>query len=256
MERYEILGELARGANGIVYRVRDRERGRIVALKRLRAESPSPVARERFRREGELAAGLDHPGIVPVLDFGIDDEHPYFTMPLVEGMTLASLLKDGELSPPLACSVGGRVAWALAYLHGRDILHRDLKPANILLDDGGRVLLTDFGVAKEVGRADGLTLSGELLGTPLYMSPEQMSPEGHVGPSSDIFSFGCVLYEMLCGRPPFEAETLLELSARVLSGDVRPPGTSTELDDVCLSCLRRDPEQRPQARDLAEQLLR
>ncbi|MHC4605738.1 MAG: protein kinase domain-containing protein [Planctomycetota bacterium] len=258
MDRYEIVDEVARGASGVVYRARDRELDRTVALKLMRREAAGDQARERFLREARLAARLDHPGIIPIYGFGLDESRPYFTMPFVTGRPLRDLLEEGRPEPREAARIAFRVACALEYAHRRDVVHRDLKPSNILMTEKGDVVLVDFGIARDLGTGDRLTEKGELLGTPLYMSPEQMSG-GEVGPPADLFAFGCILYEMLCGDPPFEADSFIELSSRVLNKDpVRPSERAEQvpevLEDVCLKCLRRDPAKRPAAGDVAQAL--
>ncbi len=255
MERYEILNEIARGANGVVYRVLDRELGRTIALKKLREEAGTSRAKERFLREARVAAQMEHSGIVPIHDFGLDSTRPYYTMPFVSGNSLADRLEDGRLEPVEAARITAHVARALAYAHQRGIIHRDVKPANILLGTDGRVLLADFGTTRDLSAPVRLTRTGELLGTPQYMSPEQMTPGRPTAPPSDIFSLGCVFYEMLCGRPPFQGDSFLDLSAHILNDDPKPPdGAPADLQALCLRCLRRNPDERPDAAELARLL--
>jgi hypothetical protein len=249
--RYEILAELARGACGVIYRARDRELGREVALKTPRRGEDSLVARERFLREARLAARLEHPGIIPVLDAGVHEDRPYYVMPLLDGGPLR-----GPVPPAEACRLVRLVAEALAFAHERGVIHRDLKPANVLLLEG-RPVLTDFGVAR--GESDvRVTEAGELVGTPAYMAPEVMEGRAReAGPAADLWSLGVIFYELLAGRLPFEGDSFLELSARALNGTAPGlRGFDPDLAGLVARCLARDPAERPGARELAARLSR
>ena len=249
--RYEVIEEIARGAYGVVYRVRDREIGRVVALKALRHAEAGPVARERFLREARLAAQLSHPGVVRVYETGEHAGRPFYTMEFLEGAPLR-----GPLPPSEACRIVARVADAVAHAHGRGVIHRDLKPANILLCSGEPVL-TDFGVARAVDDVR-VTEAGELVGTPAYMSPEQA--QGRVkeaGPAADVHALGAILFELLSGRLPYEAETFVELSAKLLNDPVPEfVGFDPALADLVRRCLAKSPGDRPTAAALAEGLRR
>lgn len=171
---YELLEELARGGMGVVFRARQLSLNRPVALKMiLSGEYASTADRERFRREGEAAANLDHPHILPIYDVGEHEGRPFFSMKLAEGGSLTSKMSEFKDQPRRAATLMQQLADAVHFAHQRGILHRDLKPANILLDQSGQPLITDFGLAKKVGTEDGLTHTGAIVGTPAYMSPEQ-----------------------------------------------------------------------------------
>lgn len=249
--RYELLEEIGRGGAGTVYRALDREIGRVVALKTLRDADAGPAARERFLREARLAARLEHPHIVRILDAGERDGRPYYTMPLLQGSPLR-----GPLAPGRACALLAAVARAVAHAHATGVVHRDLKPENVLLCPGGPVV-TDFGAARAPDDVR-LTETGELLGTPAYMAPEQIAGRAHeAGPKADVYALGAILFELLIGRLPYEAESLLELSARVLHEPVpEAPELDPTLASILQRCLAKKPEERPSALELAEALER
>jgi ABC-type amino acid transport substrate-binding protein len=262
---YELLGEVARGGMGVVYRARLVGAGREVALKTVLAgDFTRPGARERFRAEVKAAAGLDHPGVVPIYDIGEADGCPYFTMPLVEGGSLQQRLAPGPLPAGEAAWLVRRVADAVQYAHDRGVLHRDLKPANVLLQPGGPApapRLTDFGLARAVGGGAALTGTGEVLGTPSYMAPEQAAGKlKEVGPASDVYGLGALLYALLTGRPPFQADTPLDTLVQVVGEEPVPPRrvnpqVPADLETVCLKCLEKEPARRyPSANAVAEEL--
>jgi serine/threonine protein kinase len=277
---YEILGEVARGGMGIVYRARQRSLNRIVALKVMRRrEHTTAQDRARFRVEAEAVARLDHPNIVRIHDFGEHEGLPYFSMEFVEGGSLAHKLAAGPLPPAQAAHLVESLARAMDYAHGHRIIHRDLKPANILLapagsggPDGERPpaepganwvpKIADFGLVKCLDEDLKLTITHAVMGTASYMAPEQAGLRRDVGPAVDVYALGAILYEALTGRPPFRAATRELTILQVLCDEpVRPtqliPGLPADVEGVCLKCLEKDPAQRyPGALALAEDLHR
>ncbi len=249
--RYRLEEALGAGGMATVYRAHDLRHGRDVAFKVLHPELAAALGAERFLREIAIAARLSHPNILPVHDSGEADGFLYYVMPLVEGDTLRSLL-DRERQLPLdrALRIAEEVGDALAHAHGQGIVHRDVKPENVLLQ-GGRAVVADFGVAKAVEDAGGerLTKTGMAVGTPVYMSPEQAAADPVVDQRSDIYSLGCVLYEMLAGDPPFSASTPMAILARKADGTVPSvrlvrDSVSEELEAVLDRALARTPADR------------
>jgi serine/threonine protein kinase len=219
--------------------------------------------RDRFRREAEAAARLSHPNIVQVYEVGEHDGRPYCALEYVEGGSLARRLAAGALPPDGAARLVEVLARAVQHAHERNIVHRDLKPANILLADEGVPKVTDFGLARLLDEDSGHTLTGDILGTPCYMAPEQAAGRTReAGPAADVYALGAVLYETLTGRPPFQGATLRETLDQVLSQDATPPSVYRpdlpgDLEAVCLKCLEKEQDRRyPSARALAEDLCR
>jgi eukaryotic-like serine/threonine-protein kinase len=255
----ELLEEVGRGGMGVVYRARERNLGRIVALKRLpQGASPSTPDVARFRAEAEAAARLDHPHIVPLYAVDSHDGQPYFLMKYIEGDTLAKRLASGPLPPRDAATLLAPICRAVHYAHERGVLHRDLKPANILIDLDNHPYVGDFGLAKRVDVPSSLTQSGDVLGTPSFMAPEQAAgSRGAIGPASDVYSLGAILYQMLTGRPPFQAARAFETLLLVLEQDPLPPRVlnpkvDADLEMIALKCLQKPPELRyASAADLA-----
>lgn len=247
---YELIEVLGQGGMGVVYRARQRSLGREVALKMiLNGAWATPDQLARFRAEAAAAARIDHPHIVPVYEVGEHAGQPYFTMKYVAGRTLAELLADGPLASRDAARLLAPVCRAIDAAHQRGIVHRDLKPSNILLDAEDVPHVTDFGLARQQDEP-GLTLSGAVVGTPTFMSPEQATADRQrLGPASDVYSLGAVLYQMLTGRPPLEAATPAETVMLVLEQDPPPPrvlnpGVDADLELVVLKCLQKPPELR------------
>ncbi len=259
---YELCEVIGRGGMGIVYKAHQRSLNRTVALKMiLRGELATPEDRTRFRTEAQAAAHLEHPNIVPVYDAGEHEGRAYFSMRFVEGQTLAALLAKGPMRPRDAARYLAAISRAVQYAHEHGILHRDLKPSNILIDHKDEPHVTDFGLAKRTVRTGetsvlpgappaALTATGAIVGTPAYMAPEQVSNRrGTPSPLSDVYSLGIILYEMLTGRPPFQAPTPVDTLLLVLDQDpVRPrllnPGVDVDLEMICLKCIQKEPELR------------
>jgi eukaryotic-like serine/threonine-protein kinase len=248
---YEILEEIARGGMGVIYRARQTSLNRTVALKvLLTGHFANPTAVRRFRLEAEAAASLSHPNIVSIYEVGEEQGLLYFSMKLIEGRSLAELTRDKPLPALRAAQLAKTIAEAIHSAHEQRLLHRDLKPSNILIDAFGAPHITDFGLAKREDRDADLTLSGQVLGTPNYMPPEQAEPKGaQTTAASDIYSLGAILYQMLTGRPPFMAETLpqtlrLVAEAEPVSPRLLNPGVPRDLETICLKCLEKDPQRR------------
>jgi hypothetical protein len=213
--RYELLEEIARGGMGIVYRAKDTKTGAILALKVMIEADDDEARLQRFEREAELAKALDHPGIVKVYDAGSIDGMPYFTMDLVEGKSLDDLLDEG-IDRFAAIDILAQTARAVDHAHKRGIVHRDLKPGNILVEkDGGRARVTDFGLARDMDRNTRITRVGQAVGTPYYMAPEQVRGERDVDGRSDTYAIGVILYEVLTGEVPFDADSALTLFKKI-----------------------------------------
>ncbi|MFM8734174.1 MAG: serine/threonine-protein kinase [Pirellulales bacterium] len=243
---YELVEEIGRGGMGIVYRAVQQSLGRTVAVKMLlRRDLASHADLARFRSEAEAAARLDHPGIVPIFEVGEQDGLPFYSMRLIEGTTLAKRLAQGPLPPREAAVLMAKVADAVQAAHDRGVLHRDLKPSNILLDPAGEPLVSDFGLAKRREDSDSVTHTGAILGTPCYMSPEQAAgSRGDVGPATDVWSLGAILYQMLTGRPPFQASSPMDTLLAVLETDPPVPrsldrGVDRDLEMIALRSLQK-----------------
>ncbi len=260
---YELLEEIARGGMGIVYRARQISLGREVAVKVLR-DSAVAGAEEvrRFRVEAAAAAGLKHPHLVTIHEVGEQDGQHFFAMDLVEGGDLAERTREGPLPPREAAALAATIAGAVQHAHERGVLHRDLKPSNVLINRQGQPVVTDFGLARTFDGASTLTLTGQVLGTPGYMAPEQAGGNGVVGPAVDIHGLGAVLYYLLTGRGPFVGGTMAETLRHVVEQEpVSPhllnPEVSRDLAAVCLKCLAKRPVDRyGAAADLAADLWR
>jgi serine/threonine-protein kinase len=276
---YEVIRELGRGGMGVVYQARHLTLNRVVALKMIlggQFACEDDVA--RFQAEARAAAALDHSGIVSIYEIGQCLGQPFFAMAYVEGPSLAEVLQSGPLAPPVATRLFQKIVAAVAYAHEHGVIHRDLKPANVLLEGSGVVSrgvvsgeaeghdklplpltthhslltpkITDFGLAKRLDGESQLTVSGQLLGTPLFMSPEQAAGRiRETGPAADVYSLGAILYAMLTGRPPFVADNPVEVILQVLECDPPLPRSiraevPRELEWICLKCLEKKPTDR------------
>lgn len=313
---YELIEEMARGGMGVIYRARQAGLNRIVAVKVLLAgHFASPTFFDRFRREAEAAASLNHPNIVSVYEVGEHLGQPYFSMELIEGRSLTELVRDQPMPAGPAAQLLKTIAEAVHYAHERGVLHRDLKPSNVLVDALGAPHVTDFGLAKRFvvadvpgiaaretkeeeqdsetagargpalesrppafppahlpeekvqsltsAATDDLTLTGQVLGSPNFMPPEQADPtRGPATAASDVYSLGAILYQLLTGRPPFLAETLTQTLRLVAETEAVPPrwlnpALSRDLETICLKCLEKEPARRyATARELADELER
>ena len=242
--RYEILEIIGTGATGRVARAHDPMIGRQVAIKLLAKELAKGEGRQRFLQEARVVGQLSHPSIITLHDMGIDEatQTPYLVMEFLEGQPLDRILEKGSLPYPRACAIVAEVACALGAAHRRGVIHGDVKPANVLITDDGRVKLMDFGMARLSSHDTGVT---PLLGTPAYWCPEQIMGKPQDA-RSDIFSLGIVLYELVTGKRPFDAESLQGICSRVLSSTPLPPSHAnpsvpTGFDELVARCLAKDP---------------
>ena len=250
-DRYSLDRELGRGGMATVYLAHDLHHGELVALKAMHQNVGSAIGLERFRREMGIAASLDHPYIVPLTDSGSAGDLLYYVMPYVQGESLFERL-DRERRLPLedAIQITQDVARALGYAHAHGILHRDVKPENVLLA-GGHALIADFGLARAIGVADRrkLTATGVIVGTVHYMSPEQLLEQPDLDQRSDVYSLGCILYEMLTGGPPYTARTITDLVTLILRAAVPSarmvnPVVPKAVDGVIAGALAKKPDER------------
>lgn len=245
---YELLEEVGRGGMGIVYRAHQKSLDRMVAIKMLLRRDLATVADlARFQSEAEAAARLDHPGIVSIFEVGECGGHPFYSMRFIEGTTLAKRLAEGPMAARDAAAILARVAEAVDVAHRRGVLHRDLKPSNILIDTAGAPHVSDFGLAKRIEEDRDVTHTGAILGTPCYMSPEQAAgSRGDVGPSSDVWSLGAILYQTLTGRPPFQASNPMDTLLAVLESDPPLPRSLDPKVDRDLEMIALKSLQKPQ----------
>jgi serine/threonine protein kinase len=258
---YEVLGELGRGGMGVVYKARQVNLDRVVALKMILAGHAGQDQLARLRAEAEALAHLQHPNIVQIFEVGVLDGRPFFSMEFMGGGSLAARVRGRPQAPGQAAQWVEILARAIHAAHGRDIVHRDLKPANILFGAEGTLKITDFGLARRLDES-GPTASGDVMGTPSYMPPEQTASEKVIGPAADVYSLGAILYDLLSGRPPFEAATAADTLQQVRTVDPVPlrrlqPKVSRDLETICLQCLQKNPADRyATAADLADDLSR
>jgi tRNA A-37 threonylcarbamoyl transferase component Bud32 len=258
---YEILAELGRGGMGVVYKARQVRLNRLTALKMILAgRHAGELDLTRFRKEAEAVARLHHQNIVQIYEVGDHHGLPYLSLEYCAGGSLERKLRGTPMPPGEAAALVETLARAMQAAHDKGIIHRDLKPANVLLAEDGTAKVSDFGLAKTLGEA-GQTASGAILGTPSYMAPEQAGGRGRaVGPATDVYALGAVLYECLTGRPPFRAATPLDTVLQVVSDEPVPPSLLQPrvpkiLENICLKCLQKSPGRRyPSARLLADDL--
>ena len=261
---YELLDEIGRGGQGVVYRARQKSLNRTVALKVIGLGHWATEAHlKRFRREAEAAASLEHSGIVPIYEVGEHDGSCYFSMKFVEGGQLDELVKREPMPIKRAADLIAKVARTVHYAHEHRILHRDIKPGNILLDQKGEPHLTDFGLARLVETESTVTRTLEVLGTPSYMAPEQATGNNaQLTAATDVYGLGAVFYQLLTGHPPFAGGTTYETIKLLVDTDPRQPRLwnskiDRDLSTICLKCLEKDPKRRfTSAFALAEDLER
>ena len=248
---YELLEEVARGGMGVVYKARQKTLGRIVAVKMMltgRLANEDDV--KRFQIEAQAAASLQHPNIVPIHEVGQHEGLHYFSMDFVEGRSLSAVLRENVLPAKQAASYVRQMAEAIHYAHQQGTLHRDLKPSNVLIDSRDQVRITDFGLAMRVEGDSGLTQTGQIVGTPSYMPPEQaQGKRSLIGPGSDVYSLGAILYECLTGRAPFRADSVMKTIEQVIHREAASPrllnpGVARDLETICLKCLEKEPHRR------------
>ncbi len=259
---YEILGILGRGGMGVVYQARQIRLKRFVALKMILAGAHAGAEElARFRTEAEAVARLQHPNIVQIYEVGEQDGRPYFSLEFVDGGSLAQKLVGTPLPARQAAGLVETLARAMHAAHERGIVHRDLKPANVLLTADGTPKITDFGLAKRLDADTVQTQSGAVMGTPSYMAPEQAAGKIRaIGPATDIYALGAILYELLTGRPPFKTESVMDTLLQVMEREPDWPRihnrqVDRSLEAICLKCLQKSPRDRyPSAAALAEDL--
>ena len=259
---FELLEEIARGGMGVVYKARQVSLNRVVALKMiLSGQLAGDEDVRRFRSEAEAAANLQHPSIVRIYEVGTIDGQHYFSMDYIEGHSLADQPVLGSMEVAEAAGLVSQVALAIEYAHQQGILHRDLKPHNVLMDVNNQPWVTDFGLAKRIEGQSDLTGTGQVLGTPSYMPPEQACADtAAMGPASDVYSLGAILYELVTGRPPFKAQRPLDTLLQVLQEEPVSPhslngSVPPDLETIILKCLEKDPRRRYQsAQELVEEL--
>ena len=259
----ELLEEIGRGGMGVVYKGKQLSLDRLVAVKMLLAEHfENPVVFQRFLSEARAVAALDHRDIVKIYQVGECEYGHYLVMEFIDGKSLDAYIAKGPVVVQAAVSLSVSLAKAIDHAHSKGIIHRDLKPANVMIKKDSRPVVMDFGIAKRVDSSSAVTHEGHVVGTPSFMSPEQAS-EGNlpIGPASDVYSLGAILYAMLTGRAPFEEKTALSTILKVLSPDPPPtvrslrPEVPEVVDRICMKCLAKRQEERyPSARALAEAL--
>jgi serine/threonine protein kinase len=259
LEGYEILELIGQGGMGIVYKARQLGLNRIVAIKMiLSGVNASPRELARFRSEAEAVARLAHPNIVQIFEIGEQNECPYLALEFVPGGSLAQQIEGSPLPPRRVADTLLSLAKGMQHAHERGIVHRDLKPGNVLIHGDGTPKIADFGLAKHDATSPTHTMTGAIIGSPTYMAPEQAAGNStEIGPATDVFALGVILYEMLTGRPPFKGDSVIETIQQVREQDPLPPRLvqpkiPRDLETICLKCLEKKPQNRyPNAAALA-----
>ncbi|WP_372369294.1 protein kinase [Candidatus Uabimicrobium sp. HlEnr_7] len=259
--QYKIIRELGRGGMGVVYEGYDSKLDRTVAIKTMISNLAGEEQKERFLREAKLIASLKHPGITQIYEIGVEEDVIFFAMDYIEGLSLLEYIEVMQLDIRQKIELIVRITDALAFAHQQGVIHRDIKPENILIDSNGKPYLMDFGLAKRTKGSEVLTMSGATLGTPQYMSPEQVEgKKNKIKKTSDIFSFGIVLYEVLVGKPPFTATNIQAIFAAIAVKDPIAPrklitDLPKDLETICMKCLQKSPSKRyPNAKALYNDL--
>lgn len=244
--RYEILEKIGKGGMGEVYKAYDSQLQRVVALKLpIFQETPTPTHMERFLREAKTTAGLRHPNIVTVYDIGLEGNQPFLVMEFIKGVSLREYVRENKLSYEVIAEILYKVLNALEYAHKQNIIHRDLKPENIMMEDGEPKVM-DFGLAKVHESSQLLSQTGMIIGTPQYMPPEQATGDvKSMDHRSDIYSVGIILYELMCGQPPFSADSLVNLIYKILNDEPIYPKKyqkqiPIELENIALKAIQKD----------------
>ena len=260
---YDIVRVVDEGGMGVVYEARQRDLGRTVAVKMISGTRLEPTQVARFRREAEATAHLQHANFVQIFEVGQVNGRPFFSMEYVDGGSLAQHLSHTRPNARQAAELVGILAQAIHTAHACGIVHRDLKPSNVMLTAAGIPKIADFGLAKRLDHDPGHTRTGEVLGTPSYMAPEQATGQkDQIGPATDVYALGAILYELLTGRPPFQGASALDALRQVTTQEPAPPSrrapsTPVDLEAICLKCLEKAPAARyASAQELAEDLRR
>lgn len=248
---YQVIKEIGRGGMGVVYLAKDKNLGRDVALKTLKVNDFSDeLELERFQREAELTASLNHSGIITIHEVGVHENTPFFAMEYIEGESLKEYVEKSNLSFFELAELLYEIADILSFAHKKNIIHRDLKPSNILIDSEGKPHLADFGLARNIKVDNNLTASGTTIGTPAYMSPEQVQGKNrNINKTSDIYSFGVLMYEVFCGRVPFRGSSFNAMRIAILEKEPEFPlevkkELPWELETICLKCLEKEQSRR------------
>ncbi|MEW4453251.1 serine/threonine-protein kinase [Bremerella sp. JC817] len=259
---YELLQELGRGGMGVVFKARQLSPDRTVAVKMiLSGQFASALEIQRFRAEAEAAANLAHAGIVPIYEVGHHQGRHFFSMGYIEGRSLADVIRQGGMSPEAIAELTLKIASAMAHAHAVGIVHRDLKPSNILIDAEGNPHVTDFGLAKRMDGNSEMTYSGQILGSPGYMAPEQAAGRNdQINHATDIYGLGAILYALLTGKPPFSGNNILDAIDQICTANPVPPRklnwhAPRALETICLKCMHKSPAARYRCmKDVAEDL--